>query len=103
MQEIFATLAGEPWCLTDPEQLLRLDRWWVRDVIFHPRNKDGTIQVKAKGLRPAPLSLREEHRAFYRRFDVPDWQEAKAWQEFQAAAQRGQPPAGPERLSNAGR
>lgn len=40
--EIYARLAADPWCMTR-EQIGRLSRWWIINVLFYPRDRDGNM------------------------------------------------------------
>lgn len=42
-------LAGEPWCMT-PEQIGRLDPRVVQQLYFHPRKKDGSLDLPGESL-----------------------------------------------------
>ena len=39
---LFARLSGEPWCWTR-EQILECDRFYVFEVVFHPRDEHGHL------------------------------------------------------------
>ena len=67
--------------LDNGAKIKRLNRWWIKHIIFRPRDKEGRIIERARKSAAKPLS---EGSRFVERWksvaDLADWQIAKLWE-----------------------
>jgi hypothetical protein len=71
-----------------PEQIERLDRWWIAHIYFHPRDKYGDLKISAK---PKPPGITSDRKAAYRASCLavgwPEWLIDHEWQKATKAVQ----------------
>lgn len=61
-----------------PDEILELDRDWIYDVYFHPRDKDGRLIEPPQGERYSPFSF-EAFAEKWRRQGIVDPEVLREW------------------------
>ena len=92
--EIFAALADKGYTR---EQIGRLDPWWIRNVIFYPREKDGNLTPRQDSAYRKTESMTEKE-AFYHRAKMKgyaDWKIDELWEKL-CGRENGQRPDKPQ-------
>jgi hypothetical protein len=62
------------------DQILAEDPWYIRNIVFHPRDKDGNIAIRGK----KPEGTITPKQAFFlkmRKFGLPDWKIERMFEE----------------------
>jgi hypothetical protein len=72
--EYAVILSNEPWCW-EPAKILKLDRWWIENVILYPRSKKSGWPLVA-GIAeeaPKPRDPFEALTVRLKRWGIPQW------------------------------
>jgi hypothetical protein len=70
-----------------PEQIEKLDRWWISYVYFHPRGERGELKVSPK--KKAAETPLDRFKAVGRSFGKPDWLIEFEWERLVEDARKG--------------
>lgn len=89
-----ATLAGEPWLLSR-EKIGKLDRWYIKNVLFHPRNRDGSVRARPRDEARPYDPAREQFHILHVLWNVPRHEAARIVRERMAAEGRDRAPPRP--------
>ena len=72
-------LAQKGW---SKQQVRDADPWWVRNVVFYPHEKDGSLTPMQDEEKPVEEMSPKEKFAFgYRRRGFPEWRIEELWDE----------------------
>jgi hypothetical protein len=62
------------------DQILAEDPWYIRNIVFHPRDKDGNIAIRGKK-QSGTLTPRQAFFLKARSLCVPDWKIERMFEE----------------------
>ena len=77
--EVFAKLAGPPW-LKSRAEIEALDPWWVRNVLFYPRDDAGNL-IPLNNPEAGTISAKESFFLRWWKQGFPDWAIKEFWEE----------------------
>jgi hypothetical protein len=85
-EELCAILAGPPWRKSQAE-IFGLERFWIVNVLFWPRDDKGRIEPRERPERRSPRDPREKFLEWWRRKGASRCQAETLWERLQARKQ----------------